>query len=157
MPDVAGENAMAQDRNKDRSKDRRTVRALAALLPAGTLGLSATLADANATASAGPGAKKPVAERLQTIRDTVSGALNEMPLQDGDPFLKVDPEKRLAWWGNGGWRNGGWHNGWHNGGWHNGWGNGGWHNGWGNGLNLNLNLNPWNNWGNGWHNGWHNW
>ena len=34
-------------------------------------------------------------------------------------FLKVDPEQRLAWWGNG-WHAGGWGNG--------GWGNGGWHN-----------------------------
>ena len=64
-----------------------------------------------------------------------------------EPFLKVDAEKRLAWWGNG-WHNGGWNNwgnGWHNGGWGNilpivPFGNGGWHN-----------------WGNGWHNGWHNW
>ena len=49
----------------------------------------------------------------------MSGAIDEQR------FLKVDPEQRLAWWGNG------WHNGWHNG----GWGNGGWHN-----------------WHNGWHN-----
>jgi rSAM-associated Gly-rich repeat protein len=134
------------------SQDRRTLSALAALLPAGTLGLSVSLAaaDAKAFATANPDAKKSgsVAERLQSIRDSVSGALNEMPNGD-EPFLKVDPDRRLAWWGNG------WHNGWHNGGWHNGgWGNGGWGNGgllapllggapWGNG---------WNNWGNGWHN-----
>ena len=125
------------------AQDRRTLRALAALLPAGTLGLSVSLAaaDAKAMAVADSNAKDPgsVAERLQSIRDSVSGALSETPNGD-EPFLKVDPEKRLAWWGNG------WHNGWHNG----GWGNGGWHNGgWGNGG-----------WGNGWHNwgnGWHNW
>jgi rSAM-associated Gly-rich repeat protein len=97
------------------------------------LGLSVSLAaaDAKATAVADSNAKDPgsVAERLQSIRDSVSGALSETPNGD-EPFLKVDPEKRLAWWGNG------WHNGWHNGGWGNGgWGNGGWHN-----------------WGNGWHN-----
>jgi rSAM-associated Gly-rich repeat protein len=135
------------------AQDRRTLRALAALLPAGTLGLSASLAaaDANSTAVADANSKKPgsVAERLQSIRDSVSGALNEMP-QGDEPFLKVDPEKRLAWWGNG------WHNGWHNGGWGNGWHNGGWGNGgWGNGgLLAPLFGSPW---GNGWHNGWHNW
>ena len=132
---------------QDRRNDRRTLTALAALLPAGTLGLSVSLAaaDAKATAVDDPVAKKPgsVAERLQSIRETVSGAVDE------HRFLKVDPEQRLAWWGNG-WHNGGWGNG----GWHN-WGNGGWGNGllpfigpWGNG---------WHNWGNGWHNGWHNW
>ena len=113
------------------AQDRRTLSALAALLPAGTLGLSVSLAaaDAKATAVADSNAKNPgsVAERLQSIRDSVSGALSEMPNGD-EPFLKVDPEKRLAWWGNG------WHNGWHNGGWGNGWHNGGWGNGgWGNG------------------------
>ena len=102
--------------------------ALAALLPAGTLRLSVALAavGAKAAATADPDAKKPgsVAQRLQTIREDMSGAIDE------HKFLKVDPEQRLAWWGNG------WHNGWHNGGWGNGgWGNGGWHN-----------------WGNGWHN-----
>jgi len=120
------------------AQERRTLSALAALLPAGTLGLSITLAaaDARAAASADPDIKKPrsVAERLQSIREQVSGSLAETPNDDG-AFLKVDPDKRMAWWGNG------WH-GWGNGGWHN-WGNG-WHN-WGNGG-----------WGN-WHNGWHNW
>ena len=144
-------------------QDRRSLRALGALLPAGTLGLSVTLAaaGAKATAVADPEIKKPgsVAERLQSIRETVSGAIDE------HRFLKVDPEQRLAWWGNG-WHNGGWGNGWHNGGWGNGgwhnWGNG-WHNGgwgnggWGNGLLPFLFGSPW---GNGWHNwgnGWHNW
>src|SRR5258708_4133260 len=109
------------------AQDRRTLRALAALLPAGTLGLSVSLAaaDAKATAVADGNARDPgsVAERLQSIRDSVSGALSEVPNGD-EPFLKVDPEKRLAWWGNG------WHNGWHNGGWGNGWHNGGWGNRW---------------------------
>jgi rSAM-associated Gly-rich repeat protein len=132
------------------AQDRRTLSALAVLLPAGTLGLSVSLAaaDANAVATADRDARKPgsVAERLQSIRGAVSGALNEMPNGD-EPFLKVDPEKRLAWWGNG------WHNGWHNG----GWGNGGWGNG---GLLAPLFGSPWGNWHNGWHNcgnGWHNW
>ena len=75
-----------------------------------------------------------VAERLQSIRSSVSDAV-EQYAKDGEPFVAVDRETQLAWWGNGGWRNGGWGNG----GWHN-WGNGGWHN-----------------WGNGWHNGWLNW
>jgi|SRR5215831_3958642 rSAM-associated Gly-rich repeat protein len=136
------------------SQDRRTLSALAALLPAGTLGLSVTLAaaDAKAVATADPEIKKPgsVAERLQTIRETVSGAIDE------HKFLKVDPEQRLAWWGNG-WHNGGWGNGgWHN--WGNGWHNGGWGNGgWGNGLLPFIFGSPW---GNGWHNwgnGWRNW
>ena len=110
------------------TQDRRTLSALAALLPAGTLGLSISLAsaDAKATATGDPEAKKPGAihERLDSIRRTVSTIVNETP-QGNEPFLKVDAEKRLAWWGNG-WHNGGW--GWHNGGWHNGgWGNG-WHN-----------------------------
>ena len=135
---------------QDRRNDRRTLSALAALLPAGTLGLSVSLAaaDASAVTTAGPETKKPgtVAERLQSIRETMSGAIDE------HRFLKVDPEQRLAWWGNG------WHNGWHNGGWGNGWHNGGWGNGgWGNGLLPFLFGSPW---GNGWHNwgnGWHNW
>jgi rSAM-associated Gly-rich repeat protein len=134
------------------AEDRRSVRALAALLPAGAFGLSVSLAAADATATLSQdGASDPakpcdVAKRLQSIRATVSEAV-EQYAKDGKPFVAVDPETQLAWWGNGGWRNGGWRNGgWGNGGWHN-WGNGGWHN-WGNG---------WHNWGNGWHNGWLNW
>src|SRR5918993_3607869 len=122
------------------AQDRRSARALAALLPAGAFGLSVSLASADAAATASPDAgaqpKQPgeVAERLQSIRLSVSDAL-EQYAKDGEPFVALDPDKQLAWWGNG-WRNGGW--GWHNGGWHNGgWGNG-WHNG-------------------GWGNGWHNW
>ena len=127
------------------AQDRRSVRALAALLPAGALCLSVSLASADAAASlspdSGPDAKQPgeVAKRLQSIRLSVSDAM-EKYAKDGEPFVAVDPETQLAWWGNGGWRNGGWRNG--------GWGNGGWHN-WGNG--------GWHNWGNGWHNGWLNW
>src|SRR5882757_4259187 len=114
-------------------QDRRTVRALAALLPAGALGLSVSLASADAAATlASDGsaqangsaqAKRPgnVAERLQSIRASVSDAVEQYG-KDGKPFVAVDPETQLAWWGNGGWRNGGWRNG--------GWGNGGWHN-WG--------------------------
>ena len=125
--------------------DRRSARALAALLPAGALGLSASLASADAAAAlcsdSGANAKKPgnVAQQLHSIRTSVSDALQQYA-KDGEPFVAVDPETQLAWWGNGGWRNGGWRNG--------GWGNGGWHN-WGNG--------GWHNWGNGWHNGWLNW
>jgi rSAM-associated Gly-rich repeat protein len=118
-------------------QDRRTARALAALLPAGALGLSVSLASADAAATlasdSGAKANKPgnVAERLQAIRTSVSDAVGQYAV-DGKPFVAVEPETQLAWWGNGGWRNGGWRNG--------GWGNGGWHN-----------------WGNGWHNGWLNW
>ncbi|HTR84114.1 MAG TPA: GrrA/OscA1 family cyclophane-containing rSAM-modified RiPP [Reyranella sp.] len=124
------------------SQNRRSVSALAALLPAGALGLSVSLASADAEASIAPKVDtgKSVAQRLQSIRDSVSGALSEIP-KDGK-FLKTDPEKRMAWWGNGGWHN------WNN--WSNApvipfitpWNN--WNNGW-------------HNWGNGWHNGWHNW
>jgi rSAM-associated Gly-rich repeat protein len=134
------------------TQDRRTLSALAALLPAGTLGLSVSLAaaGAKATVTNDPDVKTPgeVHERLASIRRTVSGIVNETPVTGPDgrnePFLKVDPQQRLAWWGNG------WHNG--------GWGNGGWHNGgWGNILPIVPFGNGWHNWGNGWHNGWHNW
>lgn len=127
-------------------QDRRSARALVALLPAGAFGFSVSLASADASATTDPGlpSKKPgeVAEQLQSIRLSVSGALEQYS-KDSEPFVAVDPEARLAWWGNG-WRGGwGWHNGgWHNGGWGNGWHNGGWGNGWHNG---------------GWGNGWHNW
>ena len=137
------------------AEDRRSARGLAALLPAGALGLSVSLASADASAARSEGgdgqARKPgeVADRLQSIRLTVTEALQQYA-KDGEPFVALDPEQQLAWWGNGwhngGWHNGGWHNGgWHNGGWGNGWHNGGWGNGWHNGG-----------WGN-WHNGWHNW
>jgi rSAM-associated Gly-rich repeat protein len=122
------------------SNDRRKLRALAALLPAGALSLSMSLAAADANASASAGADRPsqtsVAQRLQSIRNSVSEVMTEVSKDADDP--SVDRDIQLAWWGNGGWRNGGWHN-WGNG-WHNGWGNGGWGNG------------GWHNWGNGWHN-----
>lgn len=116
------------------AQDRRSLGGLAALLPAGALGLSMSLAAANAAATAvnadSVDKSRLVASRLQAIRDSVSVIVNT-ETQDGAPAAAGT---QLAWWGNGGWRNGGWRNG--------GWGNGGWHNG---------------GWGNGWHNGWHNW
>ena len=140
------------------TQDRRSLRALSALLPTGILGLSIGLASADGLAATSSGergvAKDPgsVAQRLQAIRNSVSVVV-AVPGQDAQS--DEAPETRLAWWGNGwhrgwGWGNGGWHNGgWGNGGWHNGgWGNGGWHTGgWGNG--------GWHN--GGWGNGWHNW
>src|SRR5262245_52487926 len=127
------------------AQDHR-VRALAALLPAGTLGLSVSLASADAMAAmtTGQATDKPseVAKRLQSIRETISDAAAQAAKQGGS-FVKVDPEQQLAWWYNHGpgWHNGGWgHPSWGNGGWGNGWHNGGWGNGWHNGG-----------WGNGWH------
>jgi rSAM-associated Gly-rich repeat protein len=133
------------------TKDRRKLRALADLLPAGALGLSISLASADASAKTSDGVDRPapvsVALRLQSIRNSVSEVLDQAAKDPDDPA--ADRETQLAWWGNGGWRNGGWRNGgwgngWHNGGWGNGWHNGGW----GNGL-LSPLLGPW---GNGWHN-----
>ncbi len=111
-------------------QSRRSLRALAHLLPSGALGLSAGLAAVDAAASTGSveAQSLSVSKRLQSLRADVTDAL-EHHRTDGKPFVAIDPEQRLAWWGNGGWRNGGW-------------GNGGWRNG---------------GWGNGWHNGWHNW
>ena len=147
-------------------KDRRSVEALAALLPAGVMSLSIGLAAADAAASTAvvdaPNTSGAVAARLEAIRGSVSEAWKQA-LEKSEPYVALDPETKLAWWGNGGWRNGGWHNGgWRNG----GWGNGGWHN-WGNGWHNG----GWNNWGNGgligdilspligspWGNGWRNW
>jgi rSAM-associated Gly-rich repeat protein len=134
-------------------KDRRVARALAELLPKGVVGVSMALAaaDAAAATSAPPSNDASVAARLEALRGSVADAWREAQ-EKSEPYVGVDPETRLAWWGNGwrnggwhngGWRNGGWHNGgWHNGGWGNGWHNGGWGNGWHNGG-----------WGNGWHNG----
>ncbi len=154
------------------TQDRRSLRALAALLPSGILGLSMSLAAADAsaktTAAIEPdkkGTPESVALRLEAIRNTVSVVVR-IPMAGDKEQASDDDQVQLAWWGNG-WRNGGWRNGgWGNGGlvggvlhglfgggwgngWHNGgWGNGGWHNGgWGNG--------GWHN--GGWHNGWHNW
>ena len=136
------------------AQDRRSVRALAALLPAGTLGFSVSLASADATAALSSGAAdKPteVAKRLQSIREVISDAAAQAA-KEGGSFVKVDPEQQLAWWYNHGpgWHNGGaglpgWHNG---GGWGNGWHNGGW--GWHNGG---FGLPVWHNSGPGWHNG----
>jgi rSAM-associated Gly-rich repeat protein len=128
----------------DTPKDRRSIEALATLLPSGIIGLSMALAAADAAAATTePSAEnKSVAARLEALRGSVSDAWKEA-MEKSEPYVGVDPETKLAWWGNG-WHNGGWRNGgWHNGGWHNGgWHNGGWGNGWHNGG-----------WGNGWHNG----
>ncbi|MEI7874424.1 MAG: hypothetical protein WCK95_20005 [Alphaproteobacteria bacterium] len=154
------------------AQDRRSLRALAALLPSGILGLSMSLAAADASAATSTGAvpdkgtPESVALRLEAIRNSVSVVV-KVPMAGDKEQASDDDNVQLAWWGNG-WRNGGWHNGgwgnggliggvlgglfgggWGNGGFRNGgWGNGGWHNGgWGNG--------GWHN--GGWHNGWHNW
>jgi hypothetical protein len=122
----------------------RMKQALAVLLPAGVLGISALLATVQSEASAvnrkddAPIAS--VAERLSEIRAGVS----EVAFKDQQGF--VADAAQLGAWPNFGWGNGGW--GWRNG----GWGNGGWGNGWRNG--------GWHNWHNGWHNWhnfWHNW
>ena len=118
------------------AQDRRSLSALAALLPAGALGLSISLAAADAAATTAPDASsvsiqnsRPVASRLQAIRESVSVVVKTDATESEAPSV-TGGKTQLAWWGNGGWRNGGWRNG--------GWGNGGWHNG-------------------GWGNGWHNW
>jgi rSAM-associated Gly-rich repeat protein len=126
----------------------RTKQALAMLLPAGVLGISAMLATMQAEGS--PVDRKSdermssVAERLSEIRAGVS----EVEFKERrNPHAEAALLGEWPNFGGGfGWRNGGWGNGWHNG----GWGNGGWHNwhngGWGNGG-------GWHNW----HNFWHNW
>ncbi len=127
------------------TQDRRSLRALSALLPSGILGLSIGLASADSMAATSSGErtapKDPgsVALRLQAIRNSVSVVV-QVPKAGGEEQASDDDNVQLAWWGNGWHRGWGWHNGgWGNGGWHNGgWGNGGWHNG-------------------GWGNGWHNW
>jgi rSAM-associated Gly-rich repeat protein len=125
----------------------RTKQALAMLLPAGVLGISALLGTLQASAT--PAERKDeapiasVAERLSEIRAGVT----EIDFKDRKNSVG-DAAQLGEWpnfgggfgWRNGGWGNGGWGNGWHNGGWHN------WHNGWGNGG-------GWHNW----HNFWHNW
>jgi rSAM-associated Gly-rich repeat protein len=108
---------------------RRTLKALAALLPLGAFGISVALAAAPAKPMAPQtddnSAKPDVATRLATVRIGVSQVI---AAQEGLP--PGDPNIVKAWWGN----------------WRPGWGNGGWRNG------------GWRNWGNGWHNGgWHNW
>jgi len=116
------------------NSSRRMVKALAALLPLGALGVSVALA-ATSTAQAAPMAagnatQGNVANRLAAIR----GAVSEIAGGQADTDAG-DPNIQKAQWFNfavPGWRNGGWNN------WRNGppWGNGGWHN---------------------WHNGWRNW
>src|SRR5216684_4366224 len=133
------------------SKQRRSVEALAALLPAGVMGLSIGLAAADAAASTTdtnmPNERGSVAARLEAIRGSVSEAWKQA-YEKSEPYVALDPETRLAWWGNGGWRNGGWHNGgWRNAGWHNG--------GWGNGGLIGDILSPL--FGSPWGNGWRNW
>ena len=105
------------------SSPRRTLWALAALLPLGALGISTALASAPAPSAASGAVERPgVAERLAAIRSAVSeiAADPAMP-QPGDAGTET-----VAWgnWGNfNPWGNGGWRNGWHNGGWKNYWGN----------------------------------
>ncbi|HEY1261678.1 MAG TPA: hypothetical protein VGF34_20705 [Stellaceae bacterium] len=117
---------------------------LASILPAGAAGLSLLLgstipasAELDSAAADLASVEASVAARLAAIRDAVSETT-------GANATAAKPQ--LAWWANGGWRNGGggWRNGgvWRNGGW--GWHNGGW--GWHNGG-----------WHNGWHNYWRNW
>jgi rSAM-associated Gly-rich repeat protein len=108
---------------------RRTLKALAALLPLGAFGISVALAAAPAKPIApetdDTSAKPDVATRLAAVRTGVSQVIaGQEGLPPGDPNIVN------AWWGN----------------WRPGWGNGGWRNG------------GWRNWGNGWRNGgWHNW
>jgi|ERR1700678_2254008 len=133
----------------------RTKQALAMLLPAGVLGISAVLStlrmEASPTSRIEHRPSSTVAERLKEIRTEVSSIdLEQRESPDPNVTLLAEWPNFHFGWGNGGWHNGGWRNGgwgWHNGGWHNGgWGNGGWGNGgWGNG--------GWHNW----HNFWHNW
>ena len=84
------------------AQDRRSLRALAALLPAGALGLSISLASAGAQAKAAPDSDNTaadrsdlVARRLQAIRISVSEALSQIT-EDEENF-STDPETQLAW------------------------------------------------------------
>jgi rSAM-associated Gly-rich repeat protein len=132
----------------------RISKALAALLPGGTLGASILLALTSPSVTEAKSVQATdtppanVSERLLAIRSAVTHMEASSP-SSGSAEFESDNSARAAptWWGNGGWgrwrlgwRNGGfgwpnWHN-WHNGG-NGGWGNGGWNNG-------------------GWHNYWHN-
>jgi rSAM-associated Gly-rich repeat protein len=125
------------------SAKKRTSKALALLLPAGVVGISAALAATQSQAEATihtASNNLSVADRLSEIRAEVSSA-NDVVFKSpsGAHLMLADWLNGGFGWHNGGWGNGGWHNwgngGWGNGGWHN-WGNGGWHN---------------------WHNFWHNW
>src|SRR5689334_18261095 len=115
------------------SSSRRMVKALAALLPLGALGISVTLATSSTAqavpATGGEVVRHDVAKRLAAIRGAVSEiTANETDAESGDPNIQ-----KAQWlnfgvpgWRNGGWNN--WRNGWGNGPWGNGWHNGGWHN-----------------------------
>ena len=120
------------------SAKKSTSKALALLIPAGVVGISAALAATQGQAEATPPAANTlsVADRLSEIRASVS-SVNDAVFKspNGTPLMLADWLNGGFGWRNGGWGNGGWRNG--------GWGNGGWHN-WGNG---------WHNW----HNFWHNW
>lgn len=121
------------------SSTTRLQRALAQLLPAGTLGASVALAAVQAEAAIAPAepgrapeaADADVGAQLDAIR-------REMSRQGTGATIELDADGLMvAQWvniggGGLGWRNGGWGNG----GWRNaGWGNGGWHNAaWGNGA-----------------------
>jgi hypothetical protein len=129
------------------SAKKRTSKALALLLPAGVVGISAALAATQSQAEATTHTASnylSVADRLSEIRSEVS-SVNDAVFKSpsGAHLMLADWLNGGFGWRNGGWGNGGWHNGgWGNGGWHNGgWGNGGWGNG------------GWHNW----HNFWHNW
>ncbi|WP_158785781.1 hypothetical protein [Granulicella sp. L46] len=130
------------------SAKKSTSKALALLIPAGVVGISAALAATQGQAEPTPTStvdNLSVADRLSDIRASVS-SVNDAVFKSpsGMPLMLADWLNGGFGWRNGGWGNGGWRNGgWGNGGWHN-WGNGGWHN-WGNG--------GWHNW----HNFWHNW
>lgn len=128
------------------SEQSRYRSVVAALITAGTAGLSLALAGpAEAKGTEGDTARPtpttdtlPVATRLQAIRDAVS-AVDPSAIPTGGLHGAIaDRDIKLAWWLNEngrGWGNGGrgWGNGggprWGNGNWHN------WHNGgrfWGN-------------------------
>ena len=138
------------------STENRISKALAALLPGGTLGASILLAlsapgltEARSVQGADAPTPTSVSERLLAIRAAVSGMQGSSASSgSAEPEPADAGHLEPTWWGNGGW--GRWRLGWGNGGfgwpnwhnWHN-WGNGGWGNG------------GWNN--GGWHNYWHNW
>jgi rSAM-associated Gly-rich repeat protein len=123
-------------------KHSHLTRLLAALLPAGTVALSAALAPPAKAAVDTSVVQKDVdvAARLAKVQAAVSEAASGTAIG-----AQYDPRIQRVWWGNHGWGRPGWGNG---GGW--GWRNGGWgnwhpwRNGWGN----------WHPWGNG---GWLNW
>ena len=125
------------------SSKKHTSKALALLLPAGVVGISAALAatQSQAEATTHPTSNNlSIADRLSEIRAEISSADDSVfKSPSGAHLMLADWLNGGFGWRNGGWGNGGWHNwgngGWGNGGWHN-WGNGGWHN---------------------WHNFWHNW